>query len=125
MNKGFVVFAVALALMLAACATDGDDTPPFTVVEENASIANRSMVRRIAIYDDDLLLIEAAVNELYLVKLFPGCINFGDVSSKVRLVETSIGIDRSSRFFVDGVQCPVRTIDRVVRTPLGATMSTM
>jgi hypothetical protein len=102
---------------LSACAT-GDTAAradPFELVEQNASISNRHMVRRISVLDDDMLLAEVGAGQYYRIRLGPGCVDFADVFANVRLAETGSGIDRSSRFIVDGQTCMVRSIDEVRR----------
>jgi hypothetical protein len=115
------LFAAPLAALglfaLSACATSdaAARAEAFELVEENASISNRHLLRRLAVIEDDTLLAEIGAGELYRIKLFPGCIDFADVFADVRLAETGSGIDRTSRFIVDGQSCPVRTIDQVRR----------
>ncbi len=112
------IATVALALALAGCAS-GPRQPAFVVVEENASIDNRWDIRRIGVLDDDMLIVEAGANDLYRVRLLPGCVSISDITANAQLAETSSGLDRSSRFTINGRTCPVRSIDKVRRTQPG------
>jgi len=117
MRRRLAPVARALAATLSACAsTAGDNRPAFVVVEDNAVIDNPEMIRRIAVLDDDALLVEEGAGDLYRVRLFPGCLDVTDVMTPVRLRETGVGLDRSSQFIVGGRTCPVRAIEKVERT---------
>lgn len=115
-------FAVAIAgIVLAACATDqGAPRPTYAVVEENASISNRSDIRRTSILDDDTLLIETRPGGFYRVELFGPCISIADVMTPARIEDTGIGVDRTTRFRVGQRTCHVRSISRVERAPAAA-----
>lgn len=115
--------ALALSLVLGACASDRASQPAYVVVEDNTSIDSGFMIRRIAVIDDDLLLVEAGANDLYQVRLFPGCVSVTDFNTRAVLEETGSGIDRSSRFIVDGQTCPVRSIQKVRRVRPGEVVS--
>jgi hypothetical protein len=111
--------ALALAgagLPAASCAS-GPKGPAFVVVEPNVYIPDRTLIRRISVLDDDQLIVEEAPSRYYLIKLFPACVSVADALSPVRIEERGIGIDRTTRFIVDGRTCPVRSIDRVERAP--------
>lgn len=113
-----LIAAIALGLGLAACAS-GPRQPAFVVVEENAAITNRWDIRRIGVLDDDMLIVEAGANDLYRVRLFPGCVSISDIASTAQLAETGSGLDRTSRFTFNGRSCPVRAIDKVRRVQPG------
>lgn len=109
---------VTAALVLGACATgERASRPAYVVVEENAYIADRRDIRRTSILEDDTLLIEERPGRFYRVELIGPCMSLADITEPVRIEETSIGVDRSTRFVVGGRTCHVRSIARVERAP--------
>ena len=114
-----LILAAALAaLPLIACASGGAPAQPaFVVVEENASIPDRRNVTRMSLLDDDTLLIEESPGDLYRIDLIGPCASIADLTSPVAIEETSIGIDRSTRFIIGGRTCHVRSIAKVERAP--------
>lgn len=114
MRHGFLAaILMGASLTAVGCASTEPREDPFVVVEENASISDRSLIRSTSILDDDVLLIRAGVNDIYRVRLFPGCADFSDIGTGARLEETGIGVDRGTRFTIGGTTCPVRSIERV------------
>lgn len=113
--RALALIAGLAILGAAGCASDGPSGPAYVVVEENVSISDRSLVRRISVLDDDQLIIEVGANDYYRATLLPGCIAFADMMAPVRLEETGIGIDRTSSFTIDGRRCSIRALDRVER----------
>ena len=112
------VLATALAcFVIAACATGESAGPAYVVVEENAAIDDRRDIRRISVLEDDVLLIETRPSDYYRVDLIGPCVSIADAMTPVRLEETGMGIDRSTRFRVGGRTCFVRSVSRVERTP--------
>lgn len=107
--------AMTSLFVLAACASDGPSGPAYVVVEPNVTVTDRHLIRRISVLDDDLLLVESGANTYYQVRLLPGCVDFADITTPIRLHETSMGLDRTSRFVIGDQTCPVRSIDRVER----------
>jgi hypothetical protein len=113
-----VIAAAIAAMSVGACASDGGAAQPaYVVVEENASISDRRLIRRMSILEDDTILIEAGPGDFYQVRLIGPCASIADLTSPVAIEETGIGIDRSSRFLIGGRTCHVRSISRVERTP--------
>jgi hypothetical protein len=116
--RPILALAAMVTLLTGACATEQARAgPAFVVVEENASIANRRDIRRTSILDDDVLLIETRPGGFYRVELVGPCMSFADLAAPVRIEETGIGVDRSTRFRVGGRTCFVRSISRVERAP--------
>ena len=112
------VFAAAACFLIAACATDGESAgPAYVVVEENASIDDRRDIRRTSVIEDDVLLIETRPGDYYRVDLIGPCVSIADAMTPVRIEETGMGIDRSTRFRVGGRTCFVRSVSKVERAP--------
>jgi hypothetical protein len=121
MRPILVILIVLASLPLSACATDEHASrPAYVVVEENASINDRRDIRRTSILDDDVLLIEARPGGFYRVDLIGPCVSLADAMTPVRIEDTGIGVDRTTRFHVGGRTCVVRSVSRVERAPPAA-----
>lgn len=117
MKRPMALLAAAMLLAAAACAAPGERREVFRVVEENASIVDRSLIRRMSVLEDDVLLIESGAGRLHRVRLLGPCVSITDIMTPVRVAETSMGVDRSTRFIVGGRTCFVRAIEEVERIP--------
>ena len=118
--RPILALSIAATALLGACATDqqgADATPAYVVVEENASIDDRRDIRRTSVLEDDVLLIETRPGDYYRVDLVGPCVSITDVMTPVRVDETGMGIDRSTRFRVGERTCFVRSVTKVERAP--------
>jgi len=121
MRPVLVIVAALAGVALTACASDEQPSrPAYVVVEENASINDRRDIRRTSILDDDVLLIEARPGGFYRVELIGPCVSFADAITPIRIEDTGIGVDRTTRFNVGGRTCVVRSVSRVERAPPAA-----
>jgi hypothetical protein len=114
-----LIFALALtAALAAACASDRPlRASAFIVVEENASIPNRHLIRSTRILDNDVLLIDTRPGQLFRVDLFAPCVSIGDISRPIRVEGVGLSVTRTTRFRVGNRTCSIRSISRVERAP--------
>lgn len=118
MKFRLAVAAAAAALSFGAAAFAEElPAPSYLVVEEDARIAFTSSIRDFEQIDDSTILIRTGANRLYRATLSEGCARGAFVSFHIG-VETRGrgGFDRFSSLILDDLRnCPVETLDRVVR----------